>query len=295
MRSRPCQHRIGRKPPRGQGPWLLLAGVLLLTLGGCSSGDLTAPDDVRASWDSLEYRSTVADTLSINGRGEILFRGAETGADTGLLGADMWRSLETALASAELEPLPDVSPMTHRGVISVTADGVQAGFTWTSIEELTEDQRLLVGLLEELRAEALGPDEDERVYPIPSERILRGLDARATQPAQMVIRDSDMLLELLGDQLDRPGVVIPQVDFSREMVIAVFLGQRSHEWFDVRIDPTANMTASGYLQIAVTQFVRAPECPVPDAEGAPFDMVRTRKVEGEVFFLWDRVVTGCTE
>lgn len=282
------------------GSWLMgMVLALGVAISGCGSGDLLAPYEINPSWDRIEYMSLNApDTLRIDKSGAICFLEMDEGARSGLLGPATWRALEAALSRAEMEPGVTESAghaaAPNQGAFYLTRDGDLQGFMWSSEDSLAPGQMQLVNLLEGVREEVLGPDPSERVDLIPAGRLLHGYDARAGETGEFLSRDEDALFDLLRRQLDRETVVLPKVDFESEMVLAIFLGPRSRERFDLEIDESVIRTADGYLQVSVTLYTRAEGCPVPEGTGGAFDIVRLPRLSSEVFFLWDQVETSCT-
>ncbi len=294
------QHRRAR--PQGAGALMSSLLVAVLMLAGCSTGDLTAPHDVLPSWDHIEYVPLQAtdSPLSIGADGGVEAVVAGTGVSAGLLGPARWRQVEAAIEGAELSPLTLPGVREASGLVRVVRDGRILGFVWLTEEALTEGERILVGVMEEVRTEAQEAVEDlrgqPRVEPITGETLLHGYDATGREAREVVIRDADALLALLRRELDRELVVLPEIDFDREMVVAVFLGPRSREQFDVKIMlPVSRMPQPGsFVQVPVTRYALSETCDPPAGEGGAFEIVRLPRFEEEIFFHWDEVDVGCT-
>lgn len=56
-------------------------------------------------------------------------------------------------------------------------------------------------------------------------------------PKTMVIDNVDTLIEIYGkiNAIRRPGFPIPQIDFSKHSIIAVFMGQKSYGGFSTKV------------------------------------------------------------
>lgn len=275
---------------------------LLLALGiafaGCSNGSPTAPDEIDASWDQIEYASPQATTyLSIDAQGKIDSDDESGETDPGLLGPSTWRRLEEALAQVELESLDTGGENPQGGWVRVTRAGEVTGFVWEDEATLTDPERRLAGILGEVWTNSFGPAPDERVDIYPVGRLLKGQFATLPAAAEFVIRDEDALVDLLRSTLDpRHGaVVLPEVDFTRDMVLAVFLGPRDHRHLDLGIGSFVAHSARGYLQVSATRFERSEECATPIEPGGAFEIVTVPRTSGELYLNWETTSVGCDD
>ncbi len=277
------------------GSLALLVVVCALPIGGCGSGAPTSPDPFRAGWDSLDLFSlSASDTLAVLGDGTIAYRaGAETPAAEGLVSLALLRSLEDAVAAVEMAPWdPAALQPGATGALRLQWGGASAGFSWESTDELDAAQCWLIELLGQLRDNALG-EGNERVDAVAMAAVVRGDRARVTERDARLVRDGDALLLLLRESLGGEPLVLPEVDFETEMLLVVF-GGRTAPGAEVRVGSLASRTAGGYLQVPVTLHVPAPEC-APPGYASPFEIVRLGKMDIEIFFLWEQVISGCLE
>ena len=283
--------------------WLgLFCAVLSLGLFGCGSGDLTAPDDIRATWSEIEF-STLQnpDLLTIDQNGDISITGNEQGPETGILSPDSWRALETVISRVELDPI-SIEPRKQaiagdkvgEGLFLLHRDGETFGFIWQDPENLTLAEEELVSLLQRIRDNALIPIS-ERVNIFHGVRLLHGFDAAIDHPAQYLIRDEDTLLTILRNDLGRETVVMPQIDFDRDVVLAIFLGPRSHENFDLQIWSEISLMVGGFFHLSIDKFSRAPGCPIPEGNGGAFELIRIPRLDKEIYLDWNMVESGCTD
>jgi hypothetical protein len=99
---------------------------------------------------------------------------------------------------------------------------------------------------------------------LPFETIATGQQTRVREPARLVIRDWAAWVALWTRHADTPAPSTPNVDFSREMVIAIFAGE-------------SRVSRS----LGITRIVREPDRlvvsyslrdarPLPEGEGMPF-------------------------
>ena len=278
-------------------PWAALLGLLLtisLGLAGCGSGDLVAPDEILASWDSIEYVSTaLSGALHIDQTGAVRFADTGEGADSGFLGVDTWRTLESALARAEMGPVSS-STSGEAGIVRLTERGEARGFAWDSQEDLSTHQKDLVGLLEHVRNEGLNPEYRPKLDPVATTRLLHGVDAQGEPRAETLINDEEALISFIRAHLDREVVVFPEVNFAQESIVVVYAGLRSAANYDVEIADFITPRVGDYVEIEVTRYPLAEGCPLPQSEGGAFDIVRLPKLRGEVFFHWrEGLPRGC--
>ncbi len=274
---------------------ILFLAAACAALAGCGAGDPTAPGDLFASWDNLEYATADGQaTVSIGGGGEIRVHDTVVGTHDGLLGPATWHALESALRTAGLAPCTPPAG-TGVGAVLLVRDGETTGFRWADAGELTAAQAQVVELLDGLRREAAGPDGSTLVEPVSVGRLLHGFDA--TGPAEgVLVRDEDQMIDLLRARLARAAVVLPEIDFEREMVLAVFAGPRSNDAFDVVADDFAVRTLDGYMKVTVRRYVREASCPaVGDGVHGAFDVVRLPRSAAQVFIDWRVVVLECVE
>jgi len=276
------------------------AALIGLLIAGCSGTGPTRPGTTDAGWQSLTLTAGGSDdVLTVWGDGTLRY--TEAGAPStreGVVSAARMASLRDAVERAELLPLeavaePGKSPgeAPAAGRIELVRDGVLLGLVWESLDQLTPHQRALADELEAVRRQAAG-DGAESVETIPTASLLRGYDARVSGPAAILVRNGDALLNLIRTQLGGRVVALPAIDFDREMVIAVFAGPDVRPGSAVQVDVAVSRTVGGYLQVPVTVYEPATECPGLTGR-SPFDLVRLRRMDLEIFFLWDKILTSC--
>lgn len=271
-----------------------------LLLAGCSTRGPTTPGAVDAGWDSLTLQvEDTDDVLLVRGDGTLRYTApGGASAQGGVISAARLAALREAVERAELPPLtpgadlrqsPSETPAAGR--IELVREGELRGRVWESLDQLTPRERELADELEQVRRQAAG-DGAEMVEAIPTTSLLHGYDARVSEPTAILIRSGDALLQLLRTQLGGRVVALPEIDFDTEMLVAVFAGPGLRRGSVVQVDVAASRTAGGYLQVPVTAYEPVEECPGLSGT-SPFDVVRLRRMDLEVFFLWDQVTTSC--
>jgi len=268
-----------------------LLGVACVLLWGCGAGTPSTPEEFFAPWDSLQYLSSSgSDTLTILGDGAIEYRtGGKSAA--GLVAASTLGDLRTAASKAAFGPWPQGEA--DAAVILISGNEPR-GFSWTAEDQLSEGQRRLIALLDgiriQARSEALG-EGNERVEWVPTSRLMRGSHARVAVRDARIIRDADALLLAMRELVGEDRVVLPEVDFDSEMVLAVFAGEQP-AGSEMEVGANASRTVAGYLQVPVRLLPAGGNCPGGQAI-RPYEFVRLRKTNLEVFFLWDIVPIEC--
>jgi len=85
--------------------------------------------------------------------------------------------------------------------------------------------------------------------------------------------------------------MMPEVDFSKYSVIAVFMGVKNTGGFDIKIN---NITSSGgKLIVNVTETSPGINCIVTDAITKPCDFVRIGKTDKEAEFKVNSITADC--
>ncbi|HJY63227.1 MAG TPA: protease complex subunit PrcB family protein [Ignavibacteria bacterium] len=85
--------------------------------------------------------------------------------------------------------------------------------------------------------------------------------------------------------------IIPEVDFTKHSVIAVFMGVKNTGGFDIKID---KITSSGSkLTVSVIETSPGVNCMVTDAITKPSDFVKIDKTDKEAEFKVTSIITDC--
>lgn len=80
-----------------------------------------------------------------------------------------------------------------------------------------------------------------------------------------------------------PTPPLPAIDFGRDMVAVVALGQRATGGFAILVDSAA--TSADGLTIVVRSIAPRPSCIVTQALTQPVDLARLRRIDGVVTFM----------
>ena len=112
-------------------------------------------------------------------------------------------------------------------------------------------------------------------------------------PLRVVIRDRDDWLEtwklISIPRFPRPP--LPEIDFSREMLIVVAMGQRNTGGYDVIVDGVYERDKK--LEVDVKSTSPGRRCGVTGALTEPVDVVRVQKSDYPVVFRETNVTREC--
>ena len=109
------------------------------------------------------------------------------------------------------------------------------------------------------------------------------------EPLQVVIRDREAWVEL-WKRIDK-NAPLPAIDFSRDMLIVVAMGQQSSGGFGIIID--AVRERDDRLEVMVKSISPGKNCGVLTALTQPVDIVRLLKSKQPVIFRETHVTKTC--
>jgi hypothetical protein len=121
----------------------------------------------------------------------------------------------------------------------------------------------------------------EIAFQIVVDEVACGLE----KPERLVVRDDETWARLWSDvyQPVEPTPERPEVDFSREMLIAVAMGTHRSGGFDISVQRIA--VEDGRLMVTVQTSRPPPDAVVGMALTQPLQIVRVERNEKEVVFL----------
>ena len=127
---------------------------------------------------------------------------------------------------------------------------------------------------------------------LPMEIILDGTYSAIEDKREVLLNNNEDFQKLMADvyknldQLPR----IPVVDFNKNSVVAVFIGNRSNGGFMVSID---SITEGKNLTVNITETTPGSTCMVTDAITRPFTLVKIPKTESKPVFKTKQIVKEC--
>ncbi|HEX8849731.1 MAG TPA: protease complex subunit PrcB family protein [Gemmatimonadaceae bacterium] len=108
-------------------------------------------------------------------------------------------------------------------------------------------------------------------------------------PQRIIVRD-EAAWRALWPQL-QAGPAVPAIDFSREMVLVVALGERTSGGYSIFVD-AASATFDG-ITVEVRSVAPGKHCGTTAALTQPVDAARIQRVEGSVRFVDVATVQDC--
>ena len=119
-------------------------------------------------------------------------------------------------------------------------------------------------------------------------------DVNVDHPRRQVVRNTVELDSLWRQMWWQGGEypVAPAVDFSRELVVAVTMGERSSGGYTIRVDSVYR--SNGGYEVVVRSESPGASCPVTAALTAPADAVKLPGVTGAIRFREKTVVRDCS-
>ncbi len=126
-------------------------------------------------------------------------------------------------------------------------------------------------------------EDDKKI--IEFESIAKGGHGRIEESVNMVIKNNEKLDSLWNVVFKTriPKPELPEVDFEKEMVLAVFMGYTSTGGYSVSIE---NIYEKGGMVIVERKVVTpGPDDLVTDEETQPFHIVKMAKTDKEIIFV----------
>lgn len=113
------------------------------------------------------------------------------------------------------------------------------------------------------------------------------------KPLRVVIRDGDAWRELWKEFTSRqkPAPPLPEIDFSREMLIVAAMGERNMGGFQIIVDGVYERDKK--LEVVVKSTSPGKNCMLTQAFTQPVDIVRVKKSDHSVVFREINVINEC--
>ena len=129
--------------------------------------------------------------------------------------------------------------------------------------------------------------------PVAIQTLAQGSRCGVTRPAHQVIQDpqawAQVWAQVKGNQLNPP--LPPEVDFSRSMVLAVFMGRRSSGGHQIQVSGV-NIQGETWL-VEVTETSPGPGCLTTQAITQPFHLALAPAHAGPVRFVTIKKIKAC--
>lgn len=207
-------------------------------------------------------------------------------------------------------PLIGVAPLkvVFSGVNSIDPDGDLLHYEWdfgdgkTAVGSVTSHTYENLGRYTATLtvSDAKGARDSEQVIitviteVLGFETIDRGVSSGIKAEEELAVRTMAEWRTLWAKHVSNvsPQPLLPEVDFSQEMVIAVFLGQRPTSGYWATSDNISIELST--VEVSYTELQPGPGCGTIQINTAPFHIVRTERVDLPVHFTKAEVVHTCS-
>jgi len=127
-------------------------------------------------------------------------------------------------------------------------------------------------------------DKSYEYTQVPFETLVEGQMGGYVKEEIRVISDRKSLLEIYGyvNRIRKPGFSIPKIDFSKETVIAVFMGEKTTGGFSVAIENVKEENKKLIVKIKETK--PGPKDMVTMVITQPFCFVKINSIDKEFIF-----------
>jgi hypothetical protein len=116
-----------------------------------------------------------------------------------------------------------------------------------------------------------------------------GFRSGVREPKFVVIKTVNDLKELWSSHVSGsiPSKALPSVDFQKEMVVAVFLGEKATGGYSVEITKIEETRQKRVLTVSIRESKPAPDAMVTQALTQPFHIVKLKKLELATTFVFE--------
>lgn len=99
----------------------------------------------------------------------------------------------------------------------------------------------------------------------------------------LVIKDPKTLQQVYSkiNMIRRPGIPVPKIDWSKEMVIALFMGQKNYGGYTISVDDV-KQTTDGKTEIMIKE--NAPKGMATTVITQPFYFCKVKRTDNEILF-----------
>jgi hypothetical protein len=136
-------------------------------------------------------------------------------------------------------------------------------------------------------------NQGEEEVIVPFEVIHSGVYSSITDKREVVVKNNDdyqKLMDELYSNLDqRP--TIPEVDFNKNYVAAVFMGTRNTGGYSINVDKVIRRTND--LTVSVYETSPGKSCVVTESITYPYEIAKIPKIDKPVKFIRKQKVKEC--
>jgi hypothetical protein len=273
----------------------LLVGLVLMASAGCSSDSALAPE---RTWEEVRYHWTESGDsyygdAVVHATGEVQWdlQGTRVPA-RGLLAGENLETLTRligALPPAGYRSLAEPEAE-ERSFLTVRVGEETRMYSMTARDTGAPSALREIGGRFETWAETARVGRRD---PIAHRILASGERSDVRKEAREIIQNRDEMLSVLTRLGPGQPGILPAVDFRREFVVAIFVGERPTGGFAVTVD-RASRTEGGQIVIEEMRGEPDPACAWTTQLTAPFVLVAIEGPRsGDILFETDTAILGC--
>lgn len=279
---------------RGRLAWSALGALFAGLIAGCGADRALDSVDGAADWTLVRFHEEGVDgDLVVDPGGSLWLQDVRGGGESSARGLLAGERLETLVRLIGDLPLHSYSPQSScpegRFFVSVTRAGEVV--TYAS-DECDGGAPLSVQPLRHMLSTVAAEFRAPRLDAAPFQILLRGTNSSYAQSQDRIAQNRDEYLRLLQSIDGRHPLVVPQVDFSRDVVVAHFLGERRSGGFDVSPE-LAERTENGWIRIGFLEQTPGPDCQVTEALTQPYVVVAVERPQKGLLFETRTQIVRC--
>lgn len=128
---------------------------------------------------------------------------------------------------------------------------------------------------------------------LPMEIVIDGTFSAIDERREVLINDNDKYQALMNDHYKNLDQMprIPVVDFTKNSVVAVFIGPKNNGGFMVAIDSINEGSSS--ISVNISEISPGKNCVVTEAITKPFSIVKIPKTDKKPVFKTKQIVKDC--
>lgn len=148
---------------------------------------------------------------------------------------------------------------------------------------------LIVVLLYLLLREDLG--EWWHTAPVVFETIEEGSHGIFSERKNFVIKSGNEWHDLWGEIHQNGSVSLPDIDFSTQMVLALFQGQKPSGGYSIAVDRVTD--SGGAVTVSILESEPGSGCRVTEALTTPYYLLKLKRFDGPIVSTLERIVVPC--
>ena len=280
-----CVSRFAHRRAGRSLAWAAVGTLFIGLIGGCGSDRALDASSTNADWNLVRFHDEDVDgDLVVDPIGSLWLQDSRGGGESSARGLLAGERLETLVRLIGDLPLHSYSPgttcETGRFFVSVTRDGNVTTYASDACDTKAPSS---IGELRNLLSTVAAEFRANRVDAVDFKVLSRGTYSSFGEESNRVVYNRDEFIRLLQDIDGRRPAVVPQVDFSQDIVIAHFLGERPTGGFEVSPE-TAERTENDWTRVSFVEEVPGPRCVVTEATTRPYVILALERPDKGLLF-----------